>query len=78
MFQVNVPQGERVVRAVVAVAMLVAGSWWAVAADPVWGILVAAGGLGLGVSAASGWCPVCAAVGRTLPHVDKKVSIAKL
>lgn len=78
MFKINVPGGERLVRGVVGVAMAVGGIWWALMGQPLWGGLVTASGLGLAVTAVVGWCPLCAAVGRTLPEVDRKVPIARL
>lgn len=78
MFKINVPTGERLVRGVVGAVTAVGGVWWAFLGESQWGGLVAASGLGLALSAVSGWCPVCAAVGRTLPEVDKKVTIARL
>lgn len=78
MFKINVPQAERVVRGVVGLVLVAGGVWWAVSGQALWGGLLAASGLGLGLTAVSGWCPMCAAVGRTLPEVDRKVTIARL
>ncbi|MGY2488493.1 YgaP family membrane protein [Cupriavidus sp. CP313] len=59
----NVPKGERAVRIVAALAIVI-GALSAVAAPWNW-ILVAAGG-GLGLSGLIGFCPACALVGRRL------------
>jgi hypothetical protein len=78
MFKINVPGGERLVRGVAAFAMVAGGVWWALSGQLLWGGLLAASGLGLGLTAVTGWCPMCAAVGRTLPEVDRKVTVARL
>ena len=78
MFKINVPGGERLVRGVAALAMVAGGVWWAISGQGLGGVLLAASGLGLGLTAVTGWCPMCAAVGRTLPEVDRKVTIARL
>jgi hypothetical protein len=59
----NVPQGERVLRVVVGVAVAVAavvklGGWL--------GLAVAAGAAGIVVSGLVGFCPACAMLGRRL------------
>lgn len=74
----NVPPWERLVRGGVGGAALVAGVWWAVAAQPWWGALVAASGASLLATALTGWCPACAMVGRTLPQVDRTIPVARL
>ncbi len=78
MFKKNVPGWERAVRSVVGVAMAVAGGWWGLTGEWIWGAAVALAGVGLLGTSLTGWCPLCAAVGRTLPEVDKKVVIARL
>ena len=78
MFKKNVPEWERAARGVVGAVLAVAGVWWALSGEWVWGGLVAVSGVSLLGTALTGWCPMCAAVGRTLPEVDKKVAIARL
>lgn len=74
----NVPGWERVVRGLMALGLIGAGAWLGFGAgQPVWGVVAAVLGLGLGMTATSGWCPVCAAVGRTLPESNHRVTIAK-
>ena len=60
----NVPNGERVLRALAGVVG--AGASLALLAAP-WGWLGAAMAAGLAVSGLVGFCPMCAMVGRKLP-----------
>lgn len=74
----NVPRWERMIRGGVGLVAALVGLWWAVASEPWWGALVAASGASLLTTALTGWCPACAAVGRTLPQVDKTIPVARL
>jgi hypothetical protein len=65
MFKRNVPGWERALRAACGAAVLVVAAVLPLAGWPMWA--VAAGGAGLLVSAAMGFCPACAIAGRRLP-----------
>jgi hypothetical protein len=73
----NVPGWERVARVAVGLGAAVGGVFWATAAGW-WGWAVAVSGLVLAVTGVVGWCPLCAMVGRTLPMVERTVSIERL
>lgn len=77
MTQKNVPGWERTLRALVALAAIVTGVALALGGDWGWGGMAAASGIGLLVTALSGWCPLCALVGRTLPKVDRPIKVAR-
>ncbi len=73
----NVPGWERVVRVVLGLGAAVGGVIWAFSAG--WlGWAVAASGLAFAVTGVVGWCPLCAAVGRTLPKVERTVQVERL
>ena len=74
----NVPGGERWVRGVVGVVSAVAGGVWAAQGELLWGLVVVASGIVLLATAVVGWCPMCAAVGRTLPKAERVFQAAKL
>jgi hypothetical protein len=59
----NLPNWERVLRIVLALAVV--GVAFATLAFP-WNWIVAAGGLGFGFSGVVGFCPMCAVFGRRL------------
>jgi hypothetical protein len=73
----NVPSWERIARIVIGLGATVGGVIWAASAGW-WGWAVAASGLALAVTGMVGWCPLCAMVGRTLPKVERTVSIERL
>lgn len=62
-FVKNLPNWERAMRIVIAVAVIAVGL--AVLRAP-WNWIVALGGLGFGFSGVVGFCPACALVGRRL------------
>jgi len=74
----NVPGWERWARVALGTVALVGGVVWALVGSPVLGGLVAFSGLGLGATGVVGWCPLCAAVGRTLPQTERTISVSKL
>jgi len=74
----NIPGWERLVRLVVGLGIAVFGGFWAAGPQAVAGWVVIASGLGLGATGLVGWCPACAAVGRTLPEAKQTVKIARL
>ena len=74
----NVPGWERGIRVVLGAALAVGGGIWAFAGGLVLGLLLAASGLGLAATGLSGWCPMCAAVGRTLPEATRTIPVARL
>lgn len=59
----NVPNGERIVRILVGLAVIIGGLAATVAP---WNWLLAVSGVGLGLSGIFGFCPACALVGRRL------------
>ncbi len=73
----NVPAWERVTRVIVGLGAGVGGAVWALSGE--WlGWAVAASGLALAATGVVGWCPLCAMVGRTLPHAERTVNIERL
>jgi hypothetical protein len=73
----NVPGAERIVRVIVGLGGAAAGVWWALTGA--WlGWLVTASGLVLAVTGVVGWCPLCAMVGRKLPHAERTVTVERL
>lgn len=75
MFKKNVPLWERWLRAGISLALVAGGLVWGLAQDWLTGGLLIASGLGLLVSAVSGYCPACAAVGRKLPAGGTKIAV---
>jgi len=65
LFKRNVPGWERIVRAVVAIGLLIAVV--AVSLAGMVGWIVGLSGAGLLTSSLLGFCPACALVGRRLP-----------
>ena len=74
----NVPGWERLVRFVVGLGIAVFGGFCAAGPQVVAGWFVIASGLGLATTGLVGWCPACAAVGRTLHEAKQTVKIARL
>ena len=73
----NVPGWERIVRIVVGFVVAVAGGWWLASGNLIAGGIVIVSGLGFAATGLSGWCPLCAMVGRTLPKADNVVKVAR-
>nr|WP_315258427.1 DUF2892 domain-containing protein [uncultured Duganella sp.] len=65
----NVPGWERVLRAVVGLAVVYAGL---VLLGGVWGTVVALSAAGIVASGLIGFCPMCAMVGRRLDRAAKQ------
>ncbi len=65
----NLPVWERIGRALVALAVTVAG--FAVFGGGLWGWLIAISAIGFGMTGIVGFCPICAMFGRRLKTVSK-------
>ena len=66
------------VRVVVGLGAAGAGVAWALSGALVPGVLTGVSGLGLAVTGLVGWCPLCAAVGRTLPEPKRQIPVTRL
>lgn len=64
----NLPRWERLARLPLGAALAVWGGILLFAGQPFWGALLAASGAVIFVTAATGWCPACAMIGRKLPQ----------
>jgi hypothetical protein len=65
----NVPPFERLLRFALGAAMAGFGFW--IGKGPLVAALAAASGLGLALTGAVGFCPMCALVGRRLDKAGK-------